>query len=376
MHSENKIISVIMTSNLAYDQRMQRILRCLYYEGYHLKVFSRKTADRSYHFSPENGNAKIAYEENYVPTFFQRSWLFYAEYNFRLFFKLLISRQNIIYAVDADTLMAVLCVRWLKGTKFIYDAHEFFEQSPEITGKKWIQKTWQVITIAGCRFSSLRITVGNMLADLLKKRYNKDFTVIRNIPDTAVTPSQISSRQKIIWYQGVLNIGRGLSEIIRCMPLLPEYSLILAGTGDIEDQLKDLVKKLLLQDRVIFKGPLSPAALIEASKSARIGINLLDGSNRNYFYSLANRTFDFINMELPAIHMNFPEYVMLLKKHHVGITISDLNQQTIINAVRSFENEQYYLQLVSACREAKVDYSSRTELLPLLQWLKKEFSEV
>lgn len=364
-----------MTSSLAYDQRMQRMLRCLSSEGYHLKVFSRKTTNRSYLFAPIQGNIKIPYEENYISTLFQQSWLFYAEYNIRLFFNLLISRQNMIYAVDSDTLLAALCLRWIKGTKFIYDAHEFFEESPELEGKKWIQKTWKVITYAGCRFASLSITVGHVLADLMKKRYNKDFIVIRNIPDIAVSPSHISERKKIIWYQGVLNIGRGLSEIIRCMPLLPEYSLILAGTGDIEDSLKDLVKQLLLQDRVIFKGPLSPDELIEQSKSARIGINLLDGSNKNYFYSLANRTFDFINLELPAIHMNFPEYAMLIKKHQIGITISDLNKDTIINAVDTLENEQLYSDIVSACRKAKVDYSSRNELLPLLQWLKEELAK-
>ena len=65
----------------------------------------------------------------------------------------------------------------------------------------------------------------------------------------------------IIWYQGVLNVGRGLEHMIEAMIHLPEYRFYLAGDGDISSKLKKLVVDLNLTNRVLFLGKLSPNQL-------------------------------------------------------------------------------------------------------------------
>ena len=49
--------------------------------------------------------------------------------------------------------------------------------------------------------------------------------------------------KKIILYQGVMNPGRGLEEMIAAMPFVESAILLIIGFGKVEEGLKELVKK-------------------------------------------------------------------------------------------------------------------------------------
>ena len=186
---------------------MQRILRCLYSEGYHIKYSAEKISRQILYFSLENGDAKIAYEgklcslhsfndpgcsiQNTISDYSSSFW-----FHVRILFMPSMQIHSCRCVCDGS-----------KGIKFIYDAMVWTK--PGTLEKMDSKRRSRDDYHRRCRFSSRRITVGNMLTDLLKKRYNKDFTVIHRIPDTAVTPSQINARKDNL-VSRVLNIGRGL----------------------------------------------------------------------------------------------------------------------------------------------------------------------
>lgn len=330
---------------------MQRCINALIESDFHVRCFSRSFNNNDFY----NPNLKVNqfYRQDNISTLFKKSWLFYAEYNLRLFIKLLLTKQDIIYAVDSDTLLSSTFVKLIKNNKLIYDAHEYFEQSPEIIKKSFIQKIWNLITHFGIRNSDLCITVSHTLGIELKKVFHKNFVIIKNIPSfTTEIPINYSSRQKIIWYQGVLNTGRGLELMIDSMCDLPDYTFHLAGEGDLSQTLRKRVLELKLETRVIFHGMLSKTELEQLNRNAFLGINLLSNNSLNYYYSLANRTFDYIHAGLPAIHMNFPEYQMLLKEYKVGVTIELLNKQELIEAIRKFEHQKTYEFMIAETYKA------------------------
>ena len=58
----------------------------------------------------------------------------------------------------------------------------------------------------------------------------------------------------MIIYQGALNMGRGLELMIHSMKYIEEVTLLIAGTGDIEEELKELVIAEDLSEKVIIPG--------------------------------------------------------------------------------------------------------------------------
>ncbi|MEP7197307.1 MAG: glycosyltransferase [Saprospiraceae bacterium] len=281
--------------------------------------------------------------------------------------KLLFCKTDIIYAVDADTLLVAGIIKKIKNLFLVYDAHEFFEESPEIINKKWIQKIWHLITQFGVNNSHLCISVGEQISHLLSTQFGKQFHTIRNLPDQVMESNSSLTREKIIWYQGVLNIGRGLEEMIECMPFLPDYKFLLAGDGDITQLLKNKVKDLNLEDRILFLGKLNKEELISNNRKAYIGINLLSSDSKNYYYSLANRTFDYIYATLPSIHMNFPEYNSLINKYEFGILLESLNKSEIISAIQKLEEPAFYEHCLEQCKKAAMQNSWKLESEKLIQ---------
>ncbi|MEO6189382.1 MAG: glycosyltransferase [Saprospiraceae bacterium] len=361
-------ICILTTSDLFYDQRMLRIIQSLIDANFTVICYS---------LNKSNKQVKINNLKNsQISTLFKSSWLFYAEYNFKLLVNLLFQKVDIIYSVDADTLLAGSIAKKLKFSKLIYDAHEFFEESPEIINKLFIKKVWSKITQFGVNSADLCLTVGSFLAQILSNKFGKKFHTIRNISSITFNDTKtLEDQAKVIWYQGVLNIGRGLEQMIECMIDLKEYIFILAGDGDISDKLKLQVNQAQLQERVIFLGKLSPQELQKQNQKARIGINLLSSNSKNYYYSLANRTFDFIHSGIPAIHMNFPEYSAIFQEFEIGVMIENLEKTEIIAAIEKLNDAKFYTHCKAQCLLASHKYTWNIESSKLMKLINMLFKE-
>ncbi|MBK7303824.1 MAG: glycosyltransferase [Saprospiraceae bacterium] len=345
-------ICITTTSDIGFDQRLQRVSNTLVELGYRVTILYRSKSSIKKSITDRYSFEHPAITLILISTWFQSSFLFYAEYNIRLLLKLMGLSPNWVYAVDADTLLVSTVFKRIKRGKLIFDAHEFFEESPEIIDKKFIRKTWSNIIHWGTAHADLCLSVAPILSEVLSKKYKVKFHSIRNLPTKKIFPNTYTDRPKVIWYQGVLNIGRGLELMIEAMLSLPEYECWIAGDGDISDQLHKLAEKLNLGARIKFFGKLTPEELALLNTKALIGINLLEGKSLNYYYSLANKTFDYIQAGLPTLHMNFPEYQNLIAEYPVGILLSECTPEEISASVKSLEDPTLYHQMFLACQQA------------------------
>ena len=71
---------------------------------------------------------------------FKKGPLFYAEYNLRLFFLLLLTKADVLVANDLDTLPAVFLASRIRRLPVVYDSHEYFTEVPELVGRKISEK--------------------------------------------------------------------------------------------------------------------------------------------------------------------------------------------------------------------------------------------
>ncbi|MGK0364392.1 MAG: glycosyltransferase involved in cell wall biosynthesis [Saprospiraceae bacterium] len=343
MKKKTKIIATV-TNDLSYDQRMIRICTSLTQAGYEVQLVGRKRAN-SKSLTPQS------FQQKRLSCHFDKGKLFYLEYNIRLFLFLLFARFDIVNSIDLDTILPGFFISKLKGKTCVYDAHEYFTEVPEVVMRPKIQRFWKGVERLTVPRLKYCYTVGGSLAEMFTKEYKIPFAVVRNVPFKIKTPIKIASNaKKILLYQGALNEGRGLEHLIEAMQEIRGAELQLAGEGDLSQVLRDLVKEKDLENKVTFLGFVLPKDLPTVTARADVGLNLLENKGLSYYYSLANKAFDYIQGRKPSINMAFPEYQRINEEYGTFCLINDLKTDTIATALkRLLTDEKYYLSLVEKC---------------------------
>lgn len=352
-----------VTNDLSYDQRMIRICTSLSQHGYEVLLVGRQKST-----SPPL--AAQAFRQKRLHCWFQQGFAFYAEFNVRLLLYLLFLPVDILCAIDLDTIIPNLIVsKWRNKTR-VYDAHEYFTEVPEVVRRPTVQKVWEKIGQWAIPQFPYCYTVAEGLAEVMSKQYQRPFQVIRNVPVlTSALPPPPAREPFILLYQGVLNEGRGLEVMIKAMPQLDNALLWLAGEGDLSRSLRQLSRELAVEDRVVFLGYLSPTELRRVTPTAHLGLNLLENRGLSYYFSLANKAFDYIQAGLPSLQMNFPAYRALQDRYQVFHLLDNLTVSSVVEAVNGLRwSDERYETLRQHCLAARQELHWGAEEKKLLQF--------
>ena len=287
---------------------------------------------------------KRAHKTKQYRMVFNKGFLFYAEFNTRLFWTLLKEKKSLLYANDLDTLLPNFLVSRLSNAPLVYDSHEYFTEVPELQNRPFVKTVWE--NLEATLFPRLKnvITVNDKLAEIYSEKYDVPVTAIRNVPelnqegrsdavDSNVERSDIESREILI-YQGALNIGRGIELMIDCMEFLRDVELLIAGQGDISGDLKMRVKNRNLSDRIHFFGRLNPKELKKLTPNASIGLSLEEDLGLNYRYALPNKIFDYIHAGIPVIVSDLPIMSKLVLETGIGEVLKERSPRALADLVR------------------------------------------
>ncbi len=352
MEKLEKHITFTVTNDLCYDQRMMRICSTLAEYGYQVTLIGRRLK-----------HSKILGSTNYsqkrIRCFFNRGFLFYAEYNIRLFFVLLFTRTDIYGAIDLDTIAPNCLVAIIKSRPFVYDAHEFFTEVPEVANRGKVKAIWDMVGKLCIPQAERCYTVSESLSEQLSNHYKTPFEVVRNMPfKKHIEPK--TKDEKILIYQGDLNIGRGLELYIESMQHI-DAKLIIAGNGPLYHELIALAKKLNVSERVNFTGYLDADTLHKVTSTAVIGLNLLQADSLSYYYSLSNKFFNYIQAGIPQLCSAFPEYIILNNTYKVAKLIP-YDVASVVEACNNWLiNENDYMQIAKHCVEAAKELNWENE---------------
>lgn len=336
-----------MTNDLSTDQRVAKVCSTLHNAGFDILLIGRKLK----HSQPLNRN----YKTKRIQLLFNKGFLFYAEYNFRLFLFLFFSSKDILLSNDTDTLLANYLVGKIQSKKLVFDSHELFSEIPELVERPFVKRCW--LQLEKWMIPKLKnsYTVSNSIANYYKKLYNSDFKVIKNLPlKQQVTTSSFpfeTSDKKIILYQGAVNIDRGLELMIDSMQHLNNHLFIIIGDGDILQELKQLVHEKKLHNKVYFLGKLLPEMLKKLTPLADIGISLEEDAGLNYRFSLPNKVFDYIQADVPIFVSDLPEMKQLIIDYQVGETVRERKPKEIATQMNQLLAKDYSIQLSKAKEE-------------------------
>lgn len=356
----SKRIILTVTNDLVYDQRMQRICSSLQQHRFSVELLGRNLTD-------SKPIPKQTFKQTRLSCFFNKGFLFYAEFNIRLLLYLLLNKFDIVCGCDLDTLPAAVLASKLKRKKVVYDAHEYFPESPELIGKPFKQSIWNFIEKIIVPRTDALYTVTNSIAQIFNRKYKADCKLVRNLPVKNNSKPQ-TPNSKFLLYQGAVNIGRGLNEMLLAMLKIENIEFRIAGDGDEMEHVKNSVKELHLEQKVKLLGKKTPAELNKITQQAYIGINLLENRGLSYYYSLGNKTFDYIQAGIPQVLIGFPEYIELNNKYNIGVVVEELTIDNICAAIRKLlSDKELYLQLQQNCLKARKELCWENEEKKLIK---------
>ncbi len=346
-----KKASVAVTNDLTTDERVDRTCKTLITSGYEVMLVGRKLK-YSLPLAPRK------YNMHRMWLLFNKGPLFYAAYNVRLFLFLVTHKSNLIVSNDLDTLPAGFLASRVKkvlsrSSMHLHDCHEYFRGVPELIGRKRTTRIWK--WIEDMIFPKLKhvIAVNDSIAKLYFEDYGNEIVVIRNVPfrrqEGTVKPKEelgIEPHQKVILYQGAVNIDRGLEEVVQAMKYLRcDAKLVIAGIGDIYEDLQKLVKREKVPGKVILTGQIPFQDLHAYTLMADIGLSIEKDVSLNYHFCLPNKFLDYIQANVPVLISQFPEMKTILDHYFIGEVLENHDPRHIAEKIDSMLMDESRLAL-------------------------------
>jgi glycosyltransferase involved in cell wall biosynthesis len=359
------VIAVI--SDLSTDMRVRKQALLMAEEGFSVTVIGRETgSDLRVDFPG------IKIKRLRVP--FRKGPAMYAFFNLYLFFYLLFLKHDICVSCDLDTLVPCYIVSRLSGARLVYDAHEYFTGQHGLAERRIKHAVWKSAERLIVPNIDHMITVSESIADLYHREYGVNPLVIRNAaPDVSrLVPHDrqalgAGENELLLAYQGSgINDGRGASELIEAVAGLERVKLVIIGSGDIMENLRQTVNERVLYRNISFLPRMAWEEMMRYTMCCDAGLSLDKDTCINQRYSLPNKLFDYIAAGIPSIISPLPETSAIIERYGCGLITKDVSPEAIAGQIIRLRDDR---NLYHALRQKAL------EARKVLNWEKERLKE-
>jgi glycosyltransferase involved in cell wall biosynthesis len=332
---------MLVSNDLTSDQRVHRVCSTLQAAGYGVEVVGRALPD-------SQALAPRPYSTRRLRLWFRRKAWFYLELNLALVRYGLFKPVAAVHANDLDTLSAGWALAAFKRVPLVYDAHEIFTEVPELVGRPRVQRVWRWLERRLVPRVNLAFTVNTALVRWYAEAYPEvRFQALYNLPFRhPQEPRQPAPQaQKIILYQGSVNLGRGVELMIDSVEHWPaNWVLWIIGEGDAYAACRSRAQSYRYEGtRVVFWGRLPFEQLIPLTRQAWIGLSLEEDLGLNYRYATPNKVFDYIQAGVPVVVSQLPEMQRIVEAHAVGWVLQDRTPEGLFRCLEAIaSNPELY----------------------------------
>jgi glycosyltransferase involved in cell wall biosynthesis len=279
-------------------------------------------------------------------------------------------KYDLIYCHDLPTLYPAVKLKEHYNCKLIYDTHEifietinqFFPRKSHFIKAIIFKIIIFLMRIIGHIFENnaikktdLLLTVNSSCLTQIEKKYQFHYGhVVPNLPEFRLLPStkqlrgnnNISPETFIVLYQGILNEGRYLREIIASANYFnDDMLLVLIGNGQMKEELMNYTRKNNLTNKVLFISHIPYSDLFTYTADANLGIMFNEHINLSKEYAFANKVTEYMACKLPVLLSDSPEYKRLLNKENIGSIISNYSPKNIALTINKLTKEKEKLTL-------------------------------
>lgn len=371
MSSKNKVL-ITFLGNLNYDTRCKNLYNTLKVNDYEVEFLGFDWLTKN--FEPVEGDVTIyKLHKGFL------SLSFYLKFAWHIKFCLMASRASIIFAEDIYTLPFAVLFGKLKRAKVLYDSRELYGHLAGLKGKKMKQGFWRIVEKFFITKVDHIITTGILDSEFLINNYRVNEPILlRNLPRYYKPKEEhnlrllfrINHNQKILLYQGVIHKGRGLHPTLKALKELKDCVLVIIGDGEFEDYYRKLAKEMGINEQVIFVGKVNQDEILSYTKTADVGLSIIENMSLSYYYALPNKLFEYIMAEIPVIVSNLPQMKKIVEDHNVGLVVDLDNPDELVDAIKQLtENEILYNKFKENCRTVSQGLNWENEVKNLLERL-------
>lgn len=296
-------------------------------------------------------------------------------------------RLSVLRKMDCEVISChdihALLIGWLstvgKSRKpaLVYDAHEF-EVGRNVGGNSRKARTNKLIgrlekfLMRRCAFT---IAVNDSIADEMVKVHELPQSmrpiVVRSTPslwqydESAVARNREMFCRKlgidsddafIAMYHGIVMRGRGIEQALEAVSKVEGCSLVVLGNGDRSyiEELEQLARRLGIERRVLFHPAVSREVLESHVACADVGLVVIQGVAKSYYFALPNKLFENIQAEVPVIASSYPELVRIVNGYEIGMTVDPHDTNQIAECIRAMSEDRDLREFFKAnLRKAK-----------------------
>ncbi len=319
----NRVV-IAAISDLVTDQRLHKVSLTLQEAGYAVLLIGTRRRN-SLPLAPRS------YPTRRIRLLFQKGMFFFAEFNLRLFVRLLFTKGDIFLGNDLDAIGAVWFAGTLRRKPVVYDTHEYYLGMPELDGRPGVKKVWERIEAFVFPKLDYIYTICDSFRDLYYKDYGKRLGVVRNVPYLKAAgidvplPKDLEDKlpkdKFFLLFQGAgINPERGVEELVQAMPLLDpaRFHLVIIGGGDIWEKIVQMVRDKTLTDRITLIPKIPFEQLRSVTRRAHLGLSLDKPNNINHIYGLPNKIFDYLHSGVPVLVSRLVELEKIVDTYEVG----------------------------------------------------------
>lgn len=206
---------------------------------------------------------------------------------------------DILHACDFDTILPALWCRWRYHKPVIYDIFDFYADHLRST-PAWLKKLIRKVDLWAIGKADATILVDDTRRQQIAGAHPRRLTIIYNSPEdlAPVLPAGSSAGELRIAYIGLLQVERGLFEMLTVLERHPEWTLDLAGYGGDESRMLAQVSRM---PNIRWHGRVSYDQSLALSQAADVLFATYDPAVPNHRYSSPNKLFEAMLLGKPLI---------------------------------------------------------------------------
>ncbi|MBR3919884.1 MAG: glycosyltransferase [Clostridia bacterium] len=318
-------------------------------------------------------------------------------YNEFMFFVPEVLKQGIAYdyiwANDLPDLKPALKLKEKIGSKVIYDSHEIFVGTLNQffpSKAKWYKSILYktalfVMSTLGNRAEKKMVkkadefvTTSISFKNYFKNKYKRDdIQIVMNCPNIQTANDfydfrseyNLSSDSFVLLFQGRLNAGRALIEMIESMAYVKSnVHLFVIGDGTLKKDMQKRMAELSLQEKVHFIDEVPSSELLRYTRGADAGINLQASINISKHLASANKLFEYTHSGIPTIGSDVPENRLIIEKYDLGMLVRN-NPKEIADAINKM-SESDLSKYKDNCKKAAMEYNWENQEKVILDLIK------
>jgi glycosyltransferase involved in cell wall biosynthesis len=229
---------------------------------------------------------------------------------------------DLIHACDFDTILPSLLAKFLWGKPVIYDIFDFYAEHLRRT-PGWIKSLIRRMDLWAINHADALILADDSRREQISGTHPRRLTVIYNSPEDVLgtfkgEDLRPPGSQLHLAYIGLLQVERGLLQMLEVLRLHPKWTLALAGFGGDLEHILSLAQAL---PNVAWHGRIPYERALQLSASADALFATYDPAIPNHRYSSPNKIFEAMMLGKPCVVARGTNMDRIIRQADCGLVV-------------------------------------------------------